>query len=83
MKESIIPSLEKLKDDSDADVRYFAGKALEVCFSRRLTMHYNLLNLSDHDHSSFPSRQIAAPIAEGRPAPPRDGGVQDQEMADA
>lgn len=30
VKENIIPSLEKLKDDGDADVRYFAGKALEV-----------------------------------------------------
>ena len=30
VKQHVIPSLEKLKDDSDADVRYFAGKALEV-----------------------------------------------------
>lgn len=26
----IVPGLEKLKEDSDADVRFFAGKALDI-----------------------------------------------------
>lgn len=30
VRDTIIPGLMKLKDDDDADVRYFAGKALEV-----------------------------------------------------
>ena len=30
VKESIVPGLLKLKEDEDPDVRYFAGKALEV-----------------------------------------------------
>ena len=30
VKESVVPGLLKLKEDEDADVRYFAGKALEV-----------------------------------------------------
>jgi serine/threonine-protein phosphatase 2A regulatory subunit A len=30
VKDALVPAIRKLKDDSDADVRYFAGKALEV-----------------------------------------------------
>ena len=73
IKDSIIPGLLKLKEDQDADVRYFAGKALEV-----------------GDVSGFlpvasiftqPAHQVAGPIAEGQPVPPRTSG--DLEMTDA
>jgi len=30
VRDTVIPALMKLKDDDDADVRYFAGKALEI-----------------------------------------------------
>lgn len=30
VKDTLVPAIRKLKDDSDADVRYFAGKALEI-----------------------------------------------------
>lgn len=49
VKESIVPGLLKLKDDEDADVRYFAGKALEVRI---------------HDHSKT-TESLVAPSCAG------------------
>lgn len=50
VKEALIPAIRKLKDDSDADVRYFAGKALEVSLSYILDRSDSLLKC----HSSVP-----------------------------
>ena len=78
VKDTLVPAIRKLKDDSDADVRYFAGKALEVsgeCATKRPSLFRSLL-------STLAPPQIASPIADGHAAGSRTN-TEDQEMTDA